>query len=81
MWYLMSALFLVCKWYLLDVYSHGGESREQKREREREVGVGRQRDKEGQGYFLSLTRDLITSQRPPPFNAITSGVRILAYEF
>jgi len=36
MWYLMSALFLVCKWYLLDVYSHGGESREQKRERERE---------------------------------------------
>ena len=79
MWYLMSALFLVCKWYLLDVYSHGGESREQNREREKEVGVGRGRKR--QGYFLSLTHDLITSQRPPPLNAITSGVRILAYEF
>lgn len=76
MWYLMSALFLVCKWYLLNVYSHGGESREQKREREKEVGVRRERDRERWGYFLPLTHDLITSQRPPPLNAITSGVRI-----
>ena len=55
MWYLMSALFLVCKWYLLDVYSHGGESREQKRERERERwGWGDRETKRGRDISCLL---------------------------